>query len=174
MNNTNRQSGFGLIEIMVGIALFSILAAIAMPNLKNWMDVYKIKGAARELFSDMQRAKIGAIKENRQWKINFLIGGSYNVLKCLTITCEAGAEHIDFNISRSMNFNVDYDDEVKFNNPEGGGAFDTNPLIFNPNGMTNLGFIHISDKKNLKYYRIGLASFSGSIVIQQWNGTIWE
>lgn len=159
---------------MISIALLTILAAIAMPNLKNWMDVYKIKGAARELYSDMQNAKMSAIKENRQWKIHFIIDGSYNVLKCLKTTCETGAEHVDFEISKSINYNIDYDNDVKFNNPEGGMVFDTNPLIFNPNGMTNLGFIHISDKENLKYYRIGLTSFSGSIVIQKWNGTIWE
>jgi Tfp pilus assembly protein FimT len=183
MRNFNGQAGFSILDIMVALAAFTILAAISTPNLNNWMRVYRLKSASMDLFSNMQMAKMSAVKENRQWKLRFNAGGFYDVIRCLTAICEAGniAANIngpgDYQILRQVQFSTTYNNEIEFKNPTSATVFEKNPLILNSNGLTDVngfGFIYISNKKNSSYYRIGLLSVAGSVRIQKWNGSIWE
>jgi len=178
MRNFNGQAGFSILDIMVALAAFAILEAIATPNLNNWMRVYRLKSAAMDLYSNMQMAKMSAVKENRQWRLRFNAAGFYDVIRCLTLpTCEAGNINVDYQISRQVQFSVAYSNEIEFKNPTSATLFEKNPLILNSNGLTDVngfGFIYISNKKNSSYYRIGLLSVAGSVRIQKWNGSIWE
>jgi prepilin-type N-terminal cleavage/methylation domain-containing protein len=173
MREFNKQSGFSIMELMVTLAVIMILGTISAPSLNKWMRNYKIKGAARDLYSYIQNAKIGSIKENRPWKMTFDRGGSYKVIKCLNVACETGTLGTDYEIVKTVDFGERYEDSIKYNNPESSVLFN-NPLIFNPNGLTNLGYVYLSDSGNTKYYRVGMSSYSGSVAIQKWNGSGWE
>jgi type IV fimbrial biogenesis protein FimT len=179
MRNFNRQSGFSILDIMVALAVFTVLAAISTPNLKNWMRVYRLKSAAMDLYSNIQMAKMNAVKENRQWKLRFNSGGFYDVIRCLTVTCENGNINVDYQIPRNVQFSIAYSNEVQFKNPTSTTVFEQNPLILNANGLANFdgfGFVYISNKQNSSYYRIGLLSVAGSVRIQKWNSSssTWE
>lgn len=84
-NAITKHSGFTLIEMMVVIAIISILSAIAFSGLSSWVPYYRLKGAAQELHAAMQRAKSMAIKSNRNVGIEFTTvgcppeGGSYRM-----------------------------------------------------------------------------------------------
>lgn len=173
MQALKEESGFSLLELMVAFAVFAILGAATVPNLKTWLRTYRTKSAARDLYSNLQTAKIGSVKENRQWKVTFTSGGSYSVIKCLSVTCETGTLNTDYEVVKAVTFSSAYSDAIKYNNPQSATVFDSNPLIFNPNGLSNQGFVYISDRDNVKFYRIGLPSFAGSIRIQQWDGSSW-
>jgi type IV fimbrial biogenesis protein FimT len=177
MKHLNRQSGFSILDVMVALAVFAILAALSTPNLSNWMRVYRLKSAAMDLYSNLQMAKMNAVKENRQWKLRFNTGGFYDVIRCLNVTCENGNVDTDYQISKQVQFNTTYGNEIEFKNPISEIVFEKNPLILNANGLTDVngfGFIYISNKKNSSYYRIGLLSVAGSVRIQKWNGSGWE
>ena len=57
-----KQSGFTLLELIVVIAILGIMAAIVVPNYLSWVPKNRIKGAARDLYSNMQLARMAAIK----------------------------------------------------------------------------------------------------------------
>ena len=66
-----RDSGFTLTELMVVIAVLAILSAIAVPAFSTWMPQYRLKQAARDLYSNMQQMKMTAVKNNTSTNLVF-------------------------------------------------------------------------------------------------------
>jgi type IV fimbrial biogenesis protein FimT len=76
LNNT----GFSLAEVLTVIGLIAIISAIAIPNYIAMLPDYRLKDAARTLFSSMQKAKLEAVKRNTNVAISFSVAsGSYEV-----------------------------------------------------------------------------------------------
>lgn len=77
--------GFTLVELMTVIAILSVLAAVAYPLINASLPKYRLRAAARELVIDFKRAKVEAIKRNRNVLIEFMpvaapaVGGSYTL-----------------------------------------------------------------------------------------------
>ena len=77
------SKGFTLIEVIVVMVVVGIMAAIAIPGYLNWLPNYRLTGAASDLFSYMQKAKLEAVRRNTDIGITFntvnppATGGSY-------------------------------------------------------------------------------------------------
>lgn len=158
MSQYKSQYGFTVIDLVITLAVVSILAGIATPGMNRWMSSYRLKSASTDLFSNMQMAKTGSVKENRAWRIEFTDSG-YQILNGLG------------NPVKSINFNQDYAGKIIYKNPTAGDSVDTDPLIFNPNGTTNVGWVYISNQEETSYYRVGLQFASGGIRVERWNGS---
>lgn len=59
-----RQSGFSLIELMIGIVILAILASVAMPSFQVWLQNSQIRNAAESISSGLQRARAEAVSKN--------------------------------------------------------------------------------------------------------------
>ena len=77
-----RQSGFTLIEMMIVIAVFAIVAAIAIPNFMSWLPGMRLNGAARQVMGDLMAARMNAVKQNNEFKVFFNSPGAnqYQIL----------------------------------------------------------------------------------------------
>ena len=88
------NSGFSVSELLTVVGIFSILAAIAVPNYNAQREVYRLNGAARVVLGDLMWARTKAIQENNQFVVSFL----NNSLRIL----DDGTE------IKNRNFQVDY------------------------------------------------------------------
>jgi type IV fimbrial biogenesis protein FimT len=76
-----------MVELMITIAIIAILSAIAVPNIIGWLPNYRLKAAARDMVSNFQKAKMEAVKANKDVIIQFTPGayaasgqvGSYRI-----------------------------------------------------------------------------------------------
>lgn len=59
------QRGFTLVEIMVTLVIIAIAAALVSPAIMSMAPGMALKSAAQYLYSDVQRAKSLAVKDNR-------------------------------------------------------------------------------------------------------------
>jgi type IV fimbrial biogenesis protein FimT len=59
-----RNSGFSLTELMVVIAIIGLTAAIATPNMIDWLSRRKQSTSARDVLSTMEFARAIAIRRN--------------------------------------------------------------------------------------------------------------
>ena len=66
-----RNSGFTLTELMVTIAVVSILASLAIPNFIAWLPNYRLRSGAEEIHSTLQLARVRAIKQNATATVTF-------------------------------------------------------------------------------------------------------
>ena len=72
------DSGFSLVELIVTIAIIAILTLVAVPNLMSWVPKNHVKDAAQDLYSNIQMAKMEAIKHNQSCTVTFSTGpGQY-------------------------------------------------------------------------------------------------
>ncbi|MFZ5562951.1 MAG: GspH/FimT family pseudopilin [Thermodesulfobacteriota bacterium] len=58
------RNGFTIMEMMVVIAITAIIMTIAIPNLVSWRNNQQFSRAVRQVFSDMQKARMSAISSN--------------------------------------------------------------------------------------------------------------
>lgn len=69
------RGGFTLIELMIVVAVIAIMTGVAIPAIISWLPNYRLKAASRELYSNMHRAKLEAIKQNNTVKMTITIVG---------------------------------------------------------------------------------------------------
>lgn len=59
-----RQAGFTLVELIIVIAMIIVVTAITIPGIISWLPNYRLRSAAQDLLSNIQKAKLEAVKRN--------------------------------------------------------------------------------------------------------------
>ncbi len=67
MNN----KGFTLMELIVTVAIIAVLAGLAFFNSGSMRNGYTIRAAARQVYGDLQKVRMKAIKEGKRLKVDF-------------------------------------------------------------------------------------------------------
>lgn len=79
----HRHAGLTLMELMVTLAILSILATLAAPSFTGYLNRKKVEGEGAELFADLQYARSESVSQNAAVRVNFTETG-------YTIAAEAG------------------------------------------------------------------------------------
>ncbi len=170
--------GFTMLELMIILFILGILMAISIPSFSSWFPEYRLKCAVRELYSNMQFAKMRAIRAHETYRLTFdYTGNSYTLQKP------------DASIKKNINFlnydpygNVGYGkgSATKSANTSGGPipsdfiSFQSNRASFNSRGTGSNGYVYLANNKGTAY-AVGIWS-AGFIVIKKWNNITrtWE
>jgi len=163
------QAGFTLVELMIVIVVIAILSAIAVPNIISWLPNYRLKSAARDLFSNMQKARMQAVKENKNIVTRFdasINPGFYYFDTDNNNAYTAGEYRIDLSIYKS---GVDYGTGNAAFKWNGGNCTQAASITFNSRGTSNSKTVYIQNQNNDICYAITGRS-SGSIKLRKYNG----
>ncbi|MEW6428515.1 MAG: GspH/FimT family protein [Thermodesulfobacteriota bacterium] len=85
----HRTGGFTVIELLIAVGIVAVLAAVAVPLITANVPRFQLKGAARILATDFQKAKVEAVKRNCNVEMRFTPGaydpageiGSYQLVE---------------------------------------------------------------------------------------------
>lgn len=181
-----RKDGFTLIELLVTVLVLVIMTMITIPGFARWLPDYRLRAAAREIYSSMQLAKMGAVRSNANWAIVFNTGSnSYRV--CSDDGGDGDWTDGGETVEKTVNL-TDYESGVGYGHGIAtsaiGGGFGgddvtysspANVLVFNSRGTCNGGYIYLENDKNTTTYGIGTRT-SGVIRLLKWNISItdWE
>jgi type IV fimbrial biogenesis protein FimT len=65
-------AGFTIIELMLTLAVLGVLTMLAMPNFRQLLRNYEVRGAAESMVHGIQRARAEAVSRNRA--VQFVLG----------------------------------------------------------------------------------------------------
>lgn len=74
------KKGFSLLELLIVLAIFTIIASITLTSYCRHLSKYQLRGAARLLMGDIMLAKTRAVSQNNRYRIMFIDDHQYNIL----------------------------------------------------------------------------------------------
>jgi prepilin-type N-terminal cleavage/methylation domain-containing protein len=187
------QMGFTMAELMIGMAVVAIMAGVGAPSLSKWMDNYRIKAAARDLYSEIQLTRLKAVKTNQFYRMLYDTyyddWSAYYVIECkktLNLCWPEGGAFYGFHHPDNdwdytfYNMSLDSDGRILFKHPQGSWPVDgewgdpiwPGVITFNPNGTTDgTAELYVADRNNTKNYRVRIQSRAGTVTVERYDGS---
>ena len=175
-SSMTRTGGYSIIELIVTLSVMGIVASIAIPGFSRWLPDYQLKTATTELYSNLQLAKMYAVRDNTEWSIVFL-ASCYGFKKENVLQTEPPFELVWLYEYKG---GVDYGAGSATDDVPGNGSapadfvtFPGDEIVFTPRGMAdNEGYVYLQNQKNVTY-AVG-ALTTGLIIMRRWTGAAWE
>ncbi len=73
------QRGRSVIELSVTLGVLGVLLTVAGPRLPSILEMYALRGTTYEVFAQLQRARMAAVKENHRFNVTVLNDTQYTV-----------------------------------------------------------------------------------------------
>ena len=65
------RKGFTLTEVVVTLSVLGVMTAISIPSYISWLPRHRLQASVRQIYDDMNLAKIRAVKDNTVARITF-------------------------------------------------------------------------------------------------------
>lgn len=172
-------------ELMVVLAIISILLGIGGVGLLSNLPQYRLKSAARELVSVMQKARLEAVKRNIDCRVVFDVANAR-----YAVSIDNGADGSWSTIGDNENLKVvslnDYGSGVEYGSgsatfdataskgtiPSDFVSYSSNIATYNPRGTSSGGYVYLSNQSN-DAYAVG-TRITGAVTNKRWTGSNWS
>jgi type IV fimbrial biogenesis protein FimT len=148
-----RESGFTLVEVMIVVAVFGIMAAIAIPAFMKLLPGMRLNGAARMVMGDLMAARMKAVKLNQLTKVSFDGGHAYKICNDENNDGAVGStegDNITMDLHKeSANQEAKYEDVTFTNEPS--------DVVFSPRGTASNRTFVLQNSAGSKTIRISIA-----------------
>jgi Tfp pilus assembly protein FimT len=121
-------AGFTIMDLIVTMVILATLLGIAYPIIGQITAGYRLRGASREVATDLQFARLLAVKENKSYQV-VCSSNSYQVVRVS-----------DGFVAKGRSFSVDYP-EVSLNAPA---------ITFNSRGISSSSTVTVSNSAKTK------------------------
>jgi prepilin-type N-terminal cleavage/methylation domain-containing protein len=175
------KRGLTIIELVVVMCILAVMVLIAIPNIGRWLPRYRLKSAARDVASNMQLARLGSIKDNREWAILFDTNGQlYRIISDRGPDGNWGTpddtEEKVVNLSDYQN--IRFGDNGHGPRPGGGAVgdgvtFGGHRAEFNPGGTSTAGTVYLQNNRN-GALAISVDSSTGIVRMWRWDFSLMD
>ncbi len=166
-----KNGGFTLFELLVVIFILSALSAMTIPSINSWRQNLQLNSATRDLYSNLQKAKLEAIKTRTYCMASFDVAGYEIYLDnndnflldagdtIISIVSLSDYENVSFDTSKG-----DDNNGLDFNGTDNGIAFSVTGLPRDSAGALGRGTIFLKQDHRNKTAEISITR-AGSIKI---------
>jgi type IV fimbrial biogenesis protein FimT len=132
------KKGFTLVEIAVTLSILGIMAAMSIPTYISWLPKHRLQISARQIYDDLNLAKMEAVKRNTDVCITFSsANNNYTVFVDTNgdgIQNDGSTTILKNNIALENGVSINNAATIGFNNR--GMAYNTgNVNVTNPTGV---------------------------------------
>ncbi|MBV5329871.1 MAG: GspH/FimT family pseudopilin [Chlorobium sp.] len=187
MGSKNTQKGFTLVEVLIVVTIIGILSAIAVPSFLAWLPNMRIRAEARDLYSNIQRIRSEAVKNNQNWAIVFdTASNSYriysspgdadwtNLANKILVQTKNFADGISFGHGNIPDGNSAANPAGNFPPDNVGYAAIDNVLTFNSRGVPGeSGYVYLQNQNNT-VIAIGTQASGAVMLRRHMGGSTWK
>ncbi len=145
------ERGFTLIELLVAVAIIATVGAMSVLGSQPLLNSYRLRSAARQVISDLQFARLSAVKEGRDWTVCFTPGEP--AVTSYLITNDPGACG-----SATPPFYVRNTDLSAFPGVTASETFGGTSVTFRPRGTASTGTLIMKSPDGTKTLTVALGA----------------
>ena len=177
------ERGFTLVEILLILIILTAMATAAIPAFSVWLPNYRLKSAARDLYSNFQMAKMGAVNKNEDWAVILDRTSSPGRYSIASSPGENGhwdgpgsddkiEKIVDLAKYRDVSYGQGNAGEPMGDSFGDGITYVGDVAVFNSRGTGKAGYVYLQNSRNTAY-AVGTQS-SGVILLRKWTDTGWR
>ncbi len=171
-SKANSKRGYTAVELLVVLALVSVVSLLGVVNYADKIPRYRLREASRKLASQLRILRQKAITEGKTTEIRFSPGeGTYFLPRSLRIN---PAVHLPRHVRFGVPDGVTKIDGSQYTSIEDSVTFIDDFGRFNPNGSNKKGTVYLTNAPTRNDTVAISVNFTGRVKLRKWDGNVWK